>query len=580
MSFKGLLTNEVKNAFEKAGYEKEYGSVSVSNRPDLCMYQCNGCMPLAKIHKKKPLDIANEIADILKESKTFKKVEACPPGFLNMDVSDEILCEYINKMKNSEDFLIDKPEKAKTIVIDYGGANVAKSLHVGHLRSAIIGESVKRLFKVLGHNVYGDVHLGDWGLQMGMVIAGIIEQFGLENLMTKEDREKHITISVLEKTYPAKSAQAKENPEVMEHCKKLTFELQKGEGIYFEIWETVLAVSIQDLKKNYSRLLVDFDLWKGESDVRDIIPAMIEDLKVKGLAREDEGCLVVDITEETDNPPLPPLMLLKSDGAALYDTTDLATIIMRNEDFDPDLIVYVVDNRQGTHFKQLFRAARKTQIAKDKTELFFAGFGTMNGKDGKPYKTREGGVMRLEDLINTLEVEAYNRVKDAISGDITEDELKEIARRVGIGALKFADLSNHRSKDYVFDIDKFCSFEGKTGPYIQYSAVRASSIISKANDSADGEILKSEGDVQTELFLLLTEFQSALENAAADFAPSAVAEYAYKLAQALNKYYHEYKVLAEEDESKRKSRLSTLKLALDMLVKMMDILAIEIPERM
>ena len=580
MSFKGILTQEVKNAFEKAGYDKEYGNVSVSNRPDLCMYQCNGCMPLAKIYRKKPLDIANEIAEILKESKTFKKAEVCPPGFLNLDVSDEFLCQYINKMKKSVDLLIDKAESPKTIVIDYGGANVAKSLHVGHLRSAIIGESVKRLFKALGHKVIGDVHLGDWGLQMGMVIAGIIEQFGLENLMTKEDREKHITISVLEKTYPEKSAQAKAVPAVMEECKKLTFELQKGEGIYFDIWETVLAVSIKDLKKNYSRLLVDFDLWKGESDVRDIIPVMIEDLKKKGLAREDDGCLVVDITEETDNPPLPPLILLKSDGAVLYDTTDLATIFMRNEDFDPDLIVYVVDNRQGTHFKQLFRAARKTQIAKEKTELFFAGFGTMNGKDGKPYKTREGGVMRLEDLINTLEADAYERVKDAISGDVTDAEMKEIARRVGIGALKFADLSNHRSKDYVFDIDKFCSFEGKTGPYIQYSAVRAAAVISKATDSTDGEILLSEGDVQTELFLLLTEHQTALENGAADFAPSAVAEYAYKLAQALNKYYHEYKVLAEEDETKRKSRLATLSLALRVLNKMMEILAIEIPDKM
>ena len=580
MSFKGILTQEVKNAFEKAGYDKEYGNVSVSNRPDLCMYQCNGCMPLAKVHKKKPLDIANEIADILKESKMFKKAEACPPGFLNLDVSDEFLCQYINEMKKSDDLLIDKAENPKTIVIDYGGANVAKSLHVGHLRSAIIGESVKRLFKALGHKVVGDVHLGDWGLQMGMVIAGIIEQFGLENLMTKEDREKHITISVLEKTYPEKSAQAKADPTVMEECKKLTFELQKGEGIYFDIWETVLAVSIEDLKKNYSRLLVDFDLWKGESDVRDIIPVMIEDLKNKGLAREDDGCLVVDITEETDNPPLPPLILLKSDGAVLYDTTDLATIVMRNEDFDPDLIVYVVDNRQGTHFKQLFRAARKTQIAKEKTELFFAGFGTMNGKDGKPYKTREGGVMRLEDLINTLETDAYERVKDAISGDVTDAEMKEIARRVGIGALKFADLSNHRSKDYVFDIDKFCSFEGKTGPYIQYSAVRAAAVISKATDSADGEILLSEGPAQTELFLLLTEHQTALENGASDFAPSAIAEYAYKLAQALNKYYHEYKVLAEEDETKRKSRLSTLELALRVLNKMMEILAIEIPDKM
>lgn len=579
MSFKGLLTEKVKKAFKEAGYDESFGMVSVSNRPDLCMYQCNGAMPLAKQHKKNPLVIANEIAEILKKDPDFEKVDACAPGFLNLDVSSEFLTDYINKMKDSEDLLIDKADK-KTVVIDYGGANVAKSLHVGHLRSAIIGEAIKRLLRVLGHTVYGDVHLGDWGLQMGMVIAGIIEQFGLENLMTKEDREKHITISVLEKTYPQKSAQAKSDPEIMEQCKNLTFELQKGEGIYFDIWQTVLEVSVKDLKNNYSRLLVDFDLWKGESDVRDIIPKMIEDLKQKGLARLDDGCIVVDIAEESDNPPLPPLILLKSDGAALYDTTDLATIVDRNEMFDPQLILYVVDNRQGTHFKQLFRAAQKTNIAKDTTELVFAGFGTMNGKDGKPYKTREGGVMRLEDLINTLEEEAYKKTEAALSEEIGTEEKRVIAKQVGIGALKFADLSNHRSKDYVFDIDKFCSFEGKTGPYIQYSAVRAGAIIKKADCKTDAKILVPEGEVQTELFILLTELQTALENAAADFAPNTVAEYAYKLAAALNKYYHEYKVLSETDESKKMSRLATLSLALRVLKLTMDILAIEIPERM
>lgn len=579
MSFKEILTERTKKAFKEAGYDEEYGIVTVSNRPDLCMYQCNGCMPLAKKYRKNPVEIAKEIASVLERDGAFKRVTPCPPGFLNMDPDDGFLTDYINLMREDEN-LLDSVEVNKTAIVDYGGANVAKSLHVGHLRSAIIGESVKRILKKNGYNALGDVHLGDWGLQMGMVISGIVEKFGIENLMTEEDRERLITIKVLETTYPEKSAQAKADKEVMEQCHKVTCLLQTGEGIYFDIWKTVLKVSVADLKRNYERLLVNFELWKGESDVRDIIPGMVEDLKKKGIAREDQGCIVVDITDERDNPPLPPFILLKSDGAALYDTTDLATILMRNEDFDPDLIVYVVDNRQSTHFKQLFRAAEKTGIKKEKTTLSFAGFGTMNGKDGKPYKTRDGGVMKLEDLINTLESEAYEKTREALSEDIGEEERRRIARQVGIGALKFADLSNHRSKDYVFDIDKFCSFEGKTGPYIQYSAVRAKAVLNKAEIPKSGKINPPEGDIQRELFVFLADHSEAYKTAFSDFSPNVIAEYAYKLAALMNRYYHEYKVLSEEDENVRNSRILTLSLSLRVLKEMLDILAIEIPDRM
>ena len=578
MNFREILHKKVEDAFIKCGYDVKYAVLTVSNRPDLCQYQCNGCLMMAKEYKKSPLAMANEIAEILKEDSAFSKAEACPPGFLNISVSDEFLTEYINKMAQSESFMYEK-EKNDTAVIDYGGANVAKSLHVGHLRSAIIGETIKRILKFEGTNAIGDVHLGDWGLQMGMVISGIIEKFGIENLECEEDRAKNITIKVLEETYPQKSKEAKENEEVMAECKRLTFELQKGSGIYFDIWKKVLEVSIADLSKNYARLLVSFELWKGESDVRDIMPEMIKTLKDKGLAHIDDGALVVDITREEDNPPLPPFILEKSDGAVLYSTTDLATILDRCDNLNPDRIIYVVDNRQGTHFKQLFRAVEVTDLVKKDLSLTFAGFGTMNGKDGKPYKTREGGVMRLEDLINTLEEESYKKLETSLKDDVSEQEKREIARKVGIGALKFADLSNHRSKDYVFDIDKFCSFEGKTGPYVQYTAVRVKSILEKAGN-LNSDILIPEGDVQRDLYLYVTEFPYAIKNASADLAPNVLIDYIYSLCVMINKFYHEYKVLTETDEVKKNSRIAALKLIYRLLTTLLDIVGIEVPDKM
>ena len=578
MSFRNILNEKVKKAFIQAGFDEKYAVVTVSNRPDLCQYQCNGCMAAAKEYRMKPLDIASKVIESLKTDDAFEKAEVCPPGFLNLTVKDEFLTDYITKMSKDEKFLY-KGENTGVSVIDYGGANVAKSLHVGHLRSAIIGESIKRILRFTGKEVYGDVHLGDWGLQMGMVICGIIEQFGLENLQTEEDRLKNITIKVLETTYPAKSQEAKENEDVMAECKRITFELQKGEGIYFDIWKTVLEVSKADLKKNYGRLGVEFDLWKGESDVRDIMPEMIEKLKSDGFAHMDDGALIIDVTREDDNPPIPPFIVVKSDGSVLYSTTDLATIIERENTLSPDEIIYVVDNRQGGHFKQLFRTVEVTKTAKEGLKLYHAGFGTMNGKDGKPFKTRQGGVMKLEDLINTIVEGAYEKIAAAVSKEIGEDEKREIAEIVGIGALKFGDLLNHRSKDYVFDIDKFCSFEGKTGPYVQYSAVRIKSILSKAQ-SLEGEISLPEGDVQRDLFIALTEFPYAVEGAANDYAPNILIEYIYNLCVILNKYYHEYKVLSETDDQKRQSRIATLKLTLDLITKLLSLVGIDIPERM
>ena len=578
MNFREILQKKVEDAFAKCGYDTKFAILNVSNRPDLCQYQCNGCLMMAKEYKKAPVMIANEIAEVLKQDTAFSKAEACPPGFLNLCVTDEFLTDYINKMAESDNFMYEKA-KNDTAVIDYGGANVAKSLHVGHLRSAIIGETIKRILRFEGTNAVGDVHLGDWGLQMGMVISGIIEKFGIENLQTDEDREKNITIKVLEQTYPEKSKEAKENEDVMAECKRITFELQKGSGIYFDIWKKVLAVSIADLSKNYKRLGVEFDLWKGESDVRDIMPEMIKTLKDSGLAHIDDGALVVDITREEDNPPLPPFILEKSDGAVLYSTTDLATILDRMDTLNPDRIIYVVDNRQGTHFKQLFRAVEVTKLVEKDLSLTFAGFGTMNGKDGKPYKTREGGVMRLEDLINTLEEESYKKLETSLKDDVTEEEKREIASKVGIAALKFADLSNHRSKDYVFDIEKFCSFEGKTGPYVQYTAVRIKSILEKAGKVSD-KIALPEGDVQRDLFMYLTEFPYAISVASADLAPNVVIDYIYSLCVMINKFYHEYKVVTETDISKKNARIAALTLVYRLLLSLLEIVGIEVPDQM
>lgn len=578
MNFREILQKKVEDAFTKCGYDTKFAILNVSNRPDLCQYQCNGCLMMAKEYKKAPVMIANEIAEVLKQDTAFSKAEACPPGFLNLCVTDEFLTDYINKMAESDNFMYEKA-KNDTAVIDYGGANVAKSLHVGHLRSAIIGETIKRILRFEGTNAVGDVHLGDWGLQMGMVISGIIEKFGIENLQTDEDREKNITIKVLEQTYPEKSKEAKENEDVMAECKRITFELQKGSGIYFDIWKKVLAVSIADLSKNYKRLGVEFDLWKGESDVRDIMPEMIKTLKDSGLAHIDDGALVVDITREEDNPPLPPFILEKSDGAVLYSTTDLATILDRMDTLNPDRIIYVVDNRQGTHFKQLFRAVEVTKLVEKDLSLTFAGFGTMNGKDGKPYKTREGGVMRLEDLINTLEEESYKKLETSLKDDVTEEEKREIASKVGIAALKFADLSNHRSKDYVFDIEKFCSFEGKTGPYVQYTAVRIKSILEKAGKVSD-KIALPEGDVQRDLFMYLTEFPYAISAASADLAPNVVIDYIYSLCVMINKFYHEYKVVTETDISKKNARIAALTLVYRLLLSLLEIVGIEVPDQM
>ena len=457
-----LITEEMRQAFAGSGYDEAYAKVTLSNRPDLCEYQCNGAMAAAKTYKKKPIDIANGVVEQLKDSEVFEEVNAVMPGFINLKLDPAFLSGYMNGMKGAKKLGMDEVEKPETIVIDYGGANVAKPLHVGHLRSAVIGEALKRMGRFVGHKVIGDVHLGDWGLQMGLIIEELKDRkpelpYFDESFTGEYPEEAPFTISELEEIYPAASGKSKVDEAFKERAQEATFKLQSGYAPYRAIWKHIMNVSLKDLKRNYANLDVDFDLWKGESDAQPYIPGLIRDLQDKGLAYESQGALVVDIAEPTDTKELPPCIVRKSDGAALYATSDLATIVEREEDFKPDHYIYVVDKRQELYFEQVFRCARKTKLVEPETELKFLGFGTMNGKDGKPFKTRQGGVMRLENLIKDTQDEMYKKIKEG--RDMEDAEARKVADVVAISALKYGDLSNQASKDYVFDIDRFTSFE-------------------------------------------------------------------------------------------------------------------------
>ena len=582
-----LLSEEMQKAFESAGYDKNLGRVTISNRPDLCEYQCNGAMAGAKQYKKAPLMIANDVAAFLKDSKAFKEAEVIAPGFLNLKVSETFLADFLQGMDQDEKFGLEKPEQPKKVVIDYGGANVAKPLHVGHIRSAVIGESIKRIYRYAGHEVIGDVHLGDWGLQMGLVITGVQERqpdlvYFDDNFTGEYPKEAPFTISELEEIYPAASAKSKEDPEYKAKAMDATFKLQSGVRGYRALWRHIMDVSIKDLKKNYDSLNVEFDLWKGESDVHDLIPDMVKYMKDGGYAYISDGALVVDVKEETDTKEMPPCMILKSDGASLYNTTDLATIMERMKLYNPDEIIYLTDKRQSLYFEQVFRCARKTKLVNEDTKLTWIGFGTMNGKDGKPFKTRDGGVMRLEKLIADTKDEMFRKILEG--RDMTEEEAKQIADLVAISALKYGDLSNQASKDYVFDIDRFTSFEGDTGPYILYTMVRIKSILAKYKDqgkSLEGLAIKeAQNESEKALVMQLAQFNAMMLNACEEIAPHKICAYIYDLANAFNRFYHETKILTEEDEDKKAGWIALLNLTLKVLEACIDVLGFAAPEKM
>lgn len=589
-----LITAEITQAFVDCGYDAKYGKVTLSNRPDLCEYQCNGAMAAAKEYKKAPFMIADEVAAKLAETSMFSMAESVKPGFLNLKLDETFLASYVADMQADEGrFGCEKAENPKTIMIDYGGPNVAKPLHVGHLRSAIIGESIKRIGKFVGHKVIGDVHLGDWGLQMGLIITELkLRQPELvyfdENYEGEYPKEAPFTISELEEIYPTASKKSKEDEAYKEAAMQATYELQNGRKGYQALLSHILNVSVTDLKKNYENLNVSFELWKGESDAQPYIPAMVQKMKDDGFAYVSDGALVVDVKEDTDTKEIPPCMILKSDGASLYNTTDLATIVWREEDYDPDEIIYVVDKRQELHFVQVFRCARKTGLVKPETELKFLGFGTMNGKDGKPFKTRDGGVMRLEYLVSEIDNEMLKKItenqKSKENLGISEEEAKETAKTVALAAIKYGDLSNQASKDYIFDIDRFTSFEGNTGPYILYTIVRIKSILHKYHDlgkSAEGAVITSaHSESEKNLMLEISKFNAVIDGAFADTAPHKICSYIYDLANAFNSFYHETKIMSEEDETVQKSYIRLLELTKSVLETSIDLLGFSAPERM
>lgn len=583
-----LITAEMKSAFAECGYDETYAKVTLSNRPDLCEYQCNGAMAAAKAYKKKPFDIASEVVEKLVDRHVFSAVDAVMPGFINLKLDSQYLAEYMNGMAGEERCGCEMTENPMRIVVDYGGANVAKPLHVGHLRSAIIGESIKRMGRFLGHYVVGDVHLGDWGLQMGLIIEELKDRkpdlvYFDESYEGEYPKEPPFTISELEEIYPAASEKSKSDEEFSRRAHEATVKLQNGFKPYRAIWQHIIEVSVVDLKKNYGNLNVTFDLWKGESDAEPYIPDLIQEMVDKGLAYESQGALVVDIAEEGDSKELPPCIVRKSDGASLYSTSDLGTIIEREKDIKPDWYIYITDKRQELHFIQVFRVAKKAGFVSPDKKMSHLYFGTMNGKDGKPFKTRDGGVMRLETLISDLSQVAYDKITE--NRNISQKEAEETAKIVGIAALKYGDLSNQASKDYVFDMDRFVSFEGNTGPYILYTIVRIKSILAKYQDLEDkyqGEeqILTPVTDSEKDLMLQLSRYNEVMETSFAELAPHKICQYVYDLANAFNRFYHDTKIISEEDKKRQASWIRLIRLAKDVLNACIGVLGIEAPERM
>ncbi len=569
-------------AFETLDLPATLGQVRVSDRPDLAQFQCNGAMAAAKLARKNPREIAQGIVDVLSSNDIFSKIEIAGPGFINLNVTDAYIQNHLQAFQN---FGVEPTDEDKQIILDYGGPNIAKAMHVGHLRAAIIGDSVRRMMAFAGYKTLGDVHMGDWGTHMGMLIADYLRT-GEQSLVLDTDINDETAVEALMEDfgvrYPKASGAAKEDKDLMREAQETTVKLQNKEAPYYPIWQKIREVSVAGMKNTYAQLGVEFDLWKGEADVHDYIAPMVEEMKNKGLAVEDDGALIVNVVEESDNKKIPPMILYKRDGAVMYGTTDCATIVERMKLYDPIKMIYVVDQRQSLHFEQVFRTVRKADIVTDDVELTHAGFGTMNGKDGKPFKTRDGGIMRLEDLISMAKEKARDRLLEAnLAADMDDAEREDVAHKVALAAIKFADLQNQRQADYVFDLDRLTSFEGKTGPYLLYQTVRIKSLLKKA--LAQGYEVSNSleiKDADRNLALLLTEFPDALDVAIRNYAPHYLCEYAYKLAQAFSSFYGNCHILSEDDDVLRGSRLKLCQMTVDQLEQALALLGITIPERM
>ena len=576
-----IITAKMQQAFADAGYDASFGRVTVSNRPDLCEYQCNGALAAAKTYKCAPIMIAKAVVEKL-NANDYSLVEAVMPGFINLKLSDAFLKAYLEEMRSAEDFGVQKVGAGKTIVVDYGGANVAKPLHIGHLRPAIIGEALKRLHAFLGFNTIGDVHLGDWGLQMGLIIAELHERqpelpYFDPEFTGEYPEEAPFTLSGLEEIYPTASAK-KKDPEFAVKAHVATYELQQGRRGYRAIWNHIMRLSLADLYRVYDALDVHFEKWLGESDADPYIPAMIEDLKARNLAVLSEGAWVVPVAEESDKKKVPPMILVKSDGSAIYATTDLATMVQRMQDWNPDKMLYVTDKRQNLHFEQVFRAAKKSGIVHGDTELEHVGHGTMNGKDGKPFKTRDGGVLRLEQLVGDMT--DFVRAKVVENRIVEESEVEATTAKIALAALKYGDLSNQPTKDYNFDLERFAAFEGNTGPYILYTIVRVKSILAKYGAWEHLPIQAPANSEAKDLMLAITKFGPTLEMALANSAPNQICAYIYELAGCVNKFYHETPILKEENEERKAGHIALIGLAKRILETCIDILGFSAPERM
>ena len=576
-----IITEKMQAAFEEAGYDRAYGRVTVSNRPDLCEYQCNGALAAAKQYHCAPIKIAQAVVEKL-NAQDYSLVEAVNPGFINLKLSGHFLKEYLETMRTAPKFGAAQIGAGKTVVVDYGGANVAKPLHIGHLRPAIIGESLKRLYKYLGYNAIGDVHLGDWGLQMGLIIAELSERqpelpYFDPNFTGEYPKEAPFTVTDLEEIYPTASAK-KSDPEFSHKAHQATLELQQGRRGYRALWRHIMNVSVADLKKNYDNLDVHFEKWLGESDADPYIPPMVEDMKKRGIAVPSEGAWVIPVAQEGDKKEMPPCILVKSDGSSIYATTDLATLVQRMQDWHPDKVLYVTDKRQNLHFEQVFRAARKAGIVPDTTELEHVGFGTMNGKDGKPFKTRDGGVLRLETLISDMT--DFVRAKVVENRIVEPEEVEPTTAKIAMAALKYGDLSNQPTKDYNFDMERFAAFEGNTGPYILYTIVRIKSILSRYGEWENLPIQEPANDYAKDLMLAITKFSPALEGTLKTSSPNLICAYIYELAGCVNKFYHETPILKEADETVKAGHIALIGLAKNILEVSIDLLGFHAPEKM
>ena len=577
-----IITTKMQQAFQAAGYDASYGRVTVSNRPDLCEYQCNGALSAAKQYKCAPIQIANAVVAQL-DASDYDMVEAVMPGFINLKTSGAFLASYLEQMRTAEDFGVNKVGAGKTIVVDYGGANVAKPLHIGHLRPAIIGEALKRLYKFFSYNTIGDIHLGDWGLQMGLIIAELqLRQPDLPyfdaNFTGEYPETAPFTLSELEEIYPTASLRKKEDEDFAHRAHIATFELQQGHRGYRAIWNHIMRVSLADLHRIYDSLDVHYEKWLGESDADPYIPAMVEDMKAKGHAVQSEGAWVIPVAEEGDKKEIPPCILVKSDGAAIYATTDLATMVQRMQDWNPDKMLYVTDKRQNLHFEQIFRAAHKCGIIRPETEMEHVGHGTMNGADGKPFKTRVGGTLRLEQLI--ADMTDFVRSKVVENKIVSEDEVEDTTAKIALAALKYGDLSNQPTKDYNFDLERFAAFEGNTGPYILYTIVRVKSILAKYGAWEQLPISLPANIQAKDLMLVITKFAPTMETALKSSAPNLVCAYIYELAGCVNKFYHETRILTEVDKEKQAGYISLIGLAKNILETCIHILGFTAPEKM